>query len=211
MLDVKRGFSSGPHFCSNMPHFFCISLSMRRRDSFLCFALLCFALGSFDLSYCGMDILLLSLCIKVQTCLHTNTPDHISSSPHCFVCLLFFSRLNLFARVIRRHLVSTPRDGLRTTPDAPCVFGYFLSGEPRGSPVGRQNKPGARKDERRKQRGRGDGRNQGRTSLRIGSGGRKGRAQMNQRRGSLKRRDRTAEKEAREEAALERKRVQLPE
>ena len=50
-----------------------------------------------------------------------------------------------------------------------------------------------------------------RTSLRIGTG-RKGRgAELSQRRGSLKKRDRRAEKEARAEAAVERKTVELPE
>jgi hypothetical protein len=56
-----------------------------------------------------------------------------------------------------------------------------------------------------------EGRNQRRTSLRIGTG-RKGRgAELSQRRGSLKKRDRTAEREARAEAAMERRTVRLPE
>ena len=56
-----------------------------------------------------------------------------------------------------------------------------------------------------------DSRNAGRTTLRI-STGRKGRnAELSQRRGSLKKRDRRAEKEAKAEAALERKTVSLPE
>lgn len=57
----------------------------------------------------------------------------------------------------------------------------------------------------------GDGRNQRKTSLRIGPG-RKGRgAELSQRRGSLKKRDRSAEKAMKAEAALERKTVNLPE
>lgn len=64
--------------------------------------------------------------------------------------------------------------------------------------------------------GRGDGaqgdqRNNRRASLRIGTG-KKGRgAALSQRRGSLKKRDRSAEKAARAEAAVERKTVFLPE
>ena len=56
-----------------------------------------------------------------------------------------------------------------------------------------------------------DARNNRRTSLRVG-GGKSGRgAELNKRRGSLRRRDRSAEKEAKMEAALERKTVVLPE
>ena len=55
------------------------------------------------------------------------------------------------------------------------------------------------------------GRNNRKTSLRVG-GGRAGRAaSLTTRRGSLKKRDRTAEREAREEAAIERRTVSLPE
>ena len=54
-----------------------------------------------------------------------------------------------------------------------------------------------------------DARNQNRNSLRVGTG-RRG-AVMGNRRGSLKKRDRTAEKEAKAEAALERNTVQIPE
>jgi len=51
-----------------------------------------------------------------------------------------------------------------------------------------------------------------RTSLRIGNTGRKARgAQITQRRGSLKKRDRRAEKERKAEAAVERNTVDLPE
>ena len=55
-----------------------------------------------------------------------------------------------------------------------------------------------------------DKRNARRNSLRIGTG-RKGNRGGGNRRGSLKKRDRTAEKEARAEAALERNTVQIPE
>lgn len=47
-------------------------------------------------------------------------------------------------------------------------------------------------------------------SLRIGNSGRRGGSRGNSRRGSLRKRDRSAEKLAREEAALERKTVSLP-
>lgn len=57
-----------------------------------------------------------------------------------------------------------------------------------------------------------DNRNARKTSLRIGATGRKGRAaQLSNRRGSLRKRDRTAEKEARALAAEERRTVSLPE
>jgi hypothetical protein len=56
-----------------------------------------------------------------------------------------------------------------------------------------------------------DGRNQRKASLRIGTG-KKGRgAERNRRRGSLKRRDRSSENEARLERRLERRTVDLPE
>jgi hypothetical protein len=67
--------------------------------------------------------------------------------------------------------------------------------------------PKGRNDDREDSSKRG-----GRTSLRIGTGGRKGRsAELSQRRGSLKKRDRSFEKQARADAALERKTVYLPE
>lgn len=51
-----------------------------------------------------------------------------------------------------------------------------------------------------------------RQSLRVGTGSRKGRgAELSRRRGSLKKRDRSADKEARAAAAVERKTVDLPE
>ena len=54
-------------------------------------------------------------------------------------------------------------------------------------------------------------RNKRKTSLRIGTS-RKGRgAELSSRRGSLKKKDRRAEREARAEAAIERKTVHLPE
>jgi hypothetical protein len=53
--------------------------------------------------------------------------------------------------------------------------------------------------------------NRGRTSLKLGSTSRKGRsAELTQRRGSLKKRDRSADKEYKEQLALSRKTVQLP-
>ncbi|KAL3918088.1 MAG: hypothetical protein SGILL_004405, partial [Bacillariaceae sp.] len=60
--------------------------------------------------------------------------------------------------------------------------------------------------------GPGDSRNRGKTSLRLGTTGRKARAaSLSSRRGSLRKRDRSAEKEARAEAAEERRTVALPE
>ena len=71
---------------------------------------------------------------------------------------------------------------------------------------GRRTRPAAKK--------RRDGVNDGRPrrqSLRLGTG-KKGRgAELRQRRGSLRKRDRSSEKEARAAAAVERKTVQLPE
>ena len=73
----------------------------------------------------------------------------------------------------------------------------------------RKAKPGKqRKEEREEQT---DIRNSRKTSLKLGTG-RKGRAaETSGRRGSLKKRDRTAEKEARLAAAEERRTVRLPE
>jgi hypothetical protein len=69
---------------------------------------------------------------------------------------------------------------------------------------------GKKKDWKRKNE-ESDDRNNRKESLRIGTG-KKGRsAEINARRGSLRRRDRSAEKAAKEEAALERKTVYLPE
>ena len=74
----------------------------------------------------------------------------------------------------------------------------------------RKAKPGKqRKDERGEEQT--DVRNSRKTSLKLGTG-RKGRAaETSGRRGSLKKRDRTAEKEARVAAAEERRTVRLPE
>lgn len=63
---------------------------------------------------------------------------------------------------------------------------------------------------KRKIGGPGDGRNDRKASLRIGSGKKRGGAGR-QRRGSLKRRDRSSEKEARLERRLLRRTVDLPE
>ena len=79
----------------------------------------------------------------------------------------------------------------------------------RGGPARRQ--PGKQKKSRGDDRDDEGGRNNRKASLRVTTG-RKGRgAELNQRRGSLKKRDRSAEKAARAEAALERKTVNLPE
>lgn len=78
-------------------------------------------------------------------------------------------------------------------------------------------KDGARRrDGKPVRRGRGEDdspkKSPAKNSLRVGGAGRKGRsAELTQRRGTLKRRDRAGAKEARAEAALERKTVYLPE
>lgn len=74
--------------------------------------------------------------------------------------------------------------------------------------VGRRARPAPNKRKRPEDANRGPARRQ---SLRIGTG-KKGRgAELRQRRGSLRRRDRTAEREAKEAAAVVRNTVQLPE
>merc|ERR1712071_50557 len=51
----------------------------------------------------------------------------------------------------------------------------------------------------------------GRTQLRVGSGKKQNAASLMRRRGSLKKRDRSGEKEMKAEAALERRTIHLPE
>ncbi len=77
---------------------------------------------------------------------------------------------------------------------------------------GRRKRVPANKKDRTKEKFAGDdGRNSRTASLRIGTG-KKGRgAEISQRRGSLKRRNRVADKEAKAERALERRTVALPE
>lgn len=73
----------------------------------------------------------------------------------------------------------------------------------------RKAKPGKQRKEEREEQA--DIRNQRKTSLKLGTG-RKGRAaETSGRRGSLKKRDRSAEKEAKLAAAEERRTVRLPE
>lgn len=74
---------------------------------------------------------------------------------------------------------------------------------------GKRQRPAKKKAEGYE--GAGDARNQRKTSLKLGTT-RKGRAaSLSNRRGSLRKRDRTAEKEAKAEAAEERRTVYLPE
>lgn len=75
-----------------------------------------------------------------------------------------------------------------------------------------KRQPGGGGRRREKKDGDGDdSRNRGKTSLRIGTNSRKGRAAaLSSRRGSLRKRDRTAEREARAEAAEQRRTVSLP-
>lgn len=76
---------------------------------------------------------------------------------------------------------------------------------------GRQPGGGKRRGADRKEYAANDGKNKGKTSLGLGSSTRKGRAaEMSTRRGSLRRRDRSAEKEAKAEAAERRITVHLP-
>jgi len=83
-------------------------------------------------------------------------------------------------------------------------------GPPGGQDGRRRRQPGRNKN--RRDEGGGDSRNARKTSLKIGTSGKKSRAaSLRSRRGSLRKRDRTAEKEARAEAAEERRTVVLPE
>jgi len=91
-------------------------------------------------------------------------------------------------------------------------FGAGSGGGPSGgtdSGIGRNDKrkrqPGSRRTPQGQDR---DGMNRGRTSLRLGNTGRRQRRTSN--RGTLRKRDRTAEREARAEAADERRKITLP-
>jgi hypothetical protein len=75
----------------------------------------------------------------------------------------------------------------------------------------RKRQPGSRKKNDAQEQ-QDDSRNRGKTSLRLGTTGRKSRAaSLTSRRGSLRKRDRTAEREAKAEAAEQRRTVSLPE
>ena len=77
---------------------------------------------------------------------------------------------------------------------------------------GPSNERGLKRNFGRKAKPAGEYAKKPRNSLRIGAQGKRGRsAQKNRSRGSLRRRDRSKEKEQRLEAAIERKTVQLPE
>jgi hypothetical protein len=96
---------------------------------------------------------------------------------------------------------------------SPPPFNYDAGGDNNSNsnsmgPDKRRRTPAKKKDERGGAND--DGRNVRRASLRIGTG-KKGRAaSLTSRRGSLKKRDRSAQKEARAERAMERRTVQLP-
>lgn len=78
-------------------------------------------------------------------------------------------------------------------------------------PAGGSGKPGSDPRRKYKKDTKTDPRENRKSTLRVQSG-RKGRAaELSQRRSSLKKRDRTAERVAKAEAALERKTVQIPE
>lgn len=70
----------------------------------------------------------------------------------------------------------------------------------------RKRQPGGRRTPQGQNR---DGANRGKTSLRLDNSGRRQRRTSS--RGSLRKRDRTAEREAKAEAAEERRKVSLPE
>ena len=70
----------------------------------------------------------------------------------------------------------------------------------------RKRSPGARRTPQGQNQ---DGMNRGRTSLRLGNSGRRQRRSNS--RGSLRKRDRTAQREAKAEAAEERRTIYLPE
>jgi hypothetical protein len=72
------------------------------------------------------------------------------------------------------------------------------------------NKRFTKPDKKRGDSNNQDGPNNRRPSLRVGTGKKRG-VDASQRRGSLRKRDRSAEKTARADAALERKTVYLPE
>jgi hypothetical protein len=83
------------------------------------------------------------------------------------------------------------------------------SGGPPNAQDGRRT--GARRGKKGEKQGS-DARNVRKASLRLGSSGRKARAAaLTSRRGSLRKRDRSGEKAAKEEAAIERSTVSLPE
>eukprot|EP00339_Tiarina_fusa_P008614 CAMPEP_0117056836 /NCGR_PEP_ID=MMETSP0472-20121206/39438_1 /TAXON_ID=693140 ORGANISM="Tiarina fusus, Strain LIS" /NCGR_SAMPLE_ID=MMETSP0472 /ASSEMBLY_ACC=CAM_ASM_000603 /LENGTH=865 /DNA_ID=CAMNT_0004773447 /DNA_START=147 /DNA_END=2744 /DNA_ORIENTATION=+ len=95
--------------------------------------------------------------------------------------------------------ISRGGDGPKTGPNM---------GGPPGTD-GRRKK--ARRGDRKGPNEGGDGRNTRKASLRMGGAGRKARAaSLTSRRGSLRKRDRSAEKAAKEEAAIERRTVSLP-
>ena len=93
------------------------------------------------------------------------------------------------------------------------VLNFFFLGSDGGGAIGmkdkkRRVKPGKRNDDGDESEG---GRNVRKESLRIGTGKKGRQASLTTRRGSLKKKDRTSEKEAKAEAALERRTVYLPE
>ena len=78
-----------------------------------------------------------------------------------------------------------------------------------GSLVCRRMVTGKSRDRKMGQGQNRDGANRGKTSLRLDNSGRRQRRTSS--RGSLRKRDRTAEREAKAEAAEERRKVSLPE
>lgn len=91
-----------------------------------------------------------------------------------------------------------------------CLF--VIVGPPAAGVGVASGAPGRRGDRRQKKTPGGDNaRGPRRPSLRVGTGKKGRRAMGNRRRGSLKKRDRSAEKAARAEAAVERNTISLPE
>lgn len=91
-----------------------------------------------------------------------------------------------------------------------CCFTSLGDAPGMGDNKGTRRGPGGGKPVRKEKKSY-NGDKPKKTSLRIGTGKRGRGAELSMRRSSLKKRDRTKEKERKEEAALERRTVSLPE
>jgi hypothetical protein len=102
---------------------------------------------------------------------------------------------------------------LITTHSTVCfLFAGDFGGSSSSPSAGGEFKRGAKPDRKVKKKfGQDEDKTRRTTSLRIGTGKKGRRAQVSGRRGSLKKRDRSADKERRADAALERNTVFLPE
>lgn len=125
---------------------------------------------------------------------------------HCYISIFVLTLSQI------EHLCSPmPVMCKSSTKSSTAVINNTVSvSSDRGGGAGRgRDRPAKRKAGRG--RGDGDGPRRQRVNLRIGTGKKGRQAQRSQKRGSLRRRDRTAEKEAKEEAAIERRTISLPE